>query len=244
MSLKCFDEAMKKKLKDVFPNVVFGPLSKAFNNNADSENVVLDENTGGVIEEDNDVFVVKDKQTVNRHATETYTKTYGDETTHMQGVVGLPMIAVDRINNQYEFEFQANDPLTRKGRWVSEDVVLERALPCLLTYQIDIVSDRRFEVDEIWREVSMYLYVHNSLPVIYSPNTEEEFEEDYEIRLTDTDNATDVETHDDNGVIYRQTITVEIHNAKLLFDRSTPVVKEIPVRFIKINMDKEDDVDE
>lgn len=243
MSLKCIDDAVKKKLEDVFPNVVFGSLQDALKIDADRENQLADPQTPGFTVQDenvDDFNIVDGGKTYNELATKEYTKTYSKgEEDKFKGTVALPLIAVDRLNNPFAFDYQANDPLARRGWYLEQREGHEHAFAITPVYQIDIISDRRNEVDDIWRELVMYLYLHNELSVIYSPGTEKEFEERFPIKLIDTDNTTDVSTFDDLGRLYRQTITFEVTNAKLLYDEEAKVIESIPVRIINLN--KEDD---
>lgn len=205
MSLESYDEALKRKLEGVFPNVVFSSLSKALARSADSE--VISQTHEGELRQ-------KEKK---------------------EQVVALPMIAFDRINNGLNFEFRANDPAIRRGRHVikEEDSYLEKALPINPQYQIDIVSDRRVEVDGIWRELVMYLYTNPLIDVEFGGKTP--FVEQFPLKLMDTDNTTDIEDFSNTGRIYRQTLTVEIPQAQLFFLDSANLVRNIPIRTIQLD---------
>lgn len=213
MSLKRFDEALKKKLLKVFPNTIMSSLSDALANSRDTEISVQSPVNGS---EDSTFEATKD------------------------GVfVKVPLIAFDRISNNYNFEYQANDFHSRRGRFVIPPEELEptttkrvQVLPLLIVYQIDIISDKREEVDDIFRELSMYLLEHNSLEVEF--NGEMVDTEKFTITLVESDTTTDIETFSDRGRVYRQTITVEIREAKLLFERDVHLIRDIPVRFIKL----------
>lgn len=205
MSLESYDEALKKKLESVFPNVVFSSLSKAFTHTADSE--VLSQTHDGELRQ-------KEKK---------------------EQIVALPMIAFDRINNGLNFEFRANDPAIRRGRFVikEEEPLLEKTLPINPQYQIDIVSDRRVEVDGIWRELVMFLYTNPLLEVEFGGKTP--FVESFPLKIMDTDNTTDIEDFSNTGRIYRQTLTVEIPQAQLFFLDSADLIKNIPIRTIQLD---------
>lgn len=213
MSLECYDKAMKAKLERVFPNVVFSSLSKALSESANVESI--SKTSDGDVRE-------KKKQ---------------------EQVVSVPLIAFDRINNPPNWEFRANDPAVRRGRFVIEekDHYLEKALPVNIQYQIDIISDKRVEVDGIWRELIMYLYTHSELAVEFDGKNP--FVENFPLKIMDTDNTTDIEDFTNVGRVYRQTINVEIPQAQLFFHSSTDLIKDFPLRTIQfIEKEGEDNV--
>jgi hypothetical protein len=213
MSLERYDIAMKEKLKNVFPNVVFSSLSQVPANSADVE--VKSQTADGDVE-------VKTKASQK---------------------VALPMIAFDRINNPLNFEFGANDPAIRRGRYVivEEQNLREQTVPININYQIDILSDKRVEVDGIWRELVMYLYTRPNLAVKFLFD-EEEYVEEFPIKMMETDNTTDIEDFNDKGRLYRQTLNIEIPQAKLIFDRTVSIVEEIPIHIVELG-DGSDDKD-
>lgn len=231
MSLKCIDLGMKRKLQKVFPNVYFGPLARALQKSASDDYKIVSEDYMNTTEDIQKVDI-KESEVINEVAAPSAPNQYDQELD--QHIVGFPMIAFDRINNPYGFEFRGNDPAVRRG-WVSGPDTRQRALPVTPMYQIDIISDRREEVDEIWREVSMLLYVQPNVEVIYSEGTKEQFSELYPIRLLSTDNTTDVESFEELGIIYRQTISVQVTNAQLLFDKTVRDIKCIPIRLIYLD---------
>lgn len=196
---------MEEKLKSVFPNVMFSSLSKVLEHSTDIE--------------------VKSET----HEGENRDKKKSEK------ISSLPVIAFDRINNSFNFDFQANDPMTRRGRKVirEDESVREKVLPVNIHYQIDIVSDRRVEVDGIWRELVMYLATHNEICVHYDYG-EGDIPEKYPIRLMDTDNTTDVSEFSNIGRVYRQTISIEIPQAKLIFIEPVYLIKDFPVRVINL----------
>lgn len=209
MSLECYDRALKKKLEGVFPNVIFSSLSKALAHSADSE-IVTKSSDGDVR--------VKEK--------------------HEQ-VVAVPLIAFDRINNGLNFEFRGNDAAIRRGRFVirEEEPLLEKQLPINPQYQIDIVSDKRVEVDGIWRELVMFLYTRPEIDVEFDGDNP--FVEKFNIKLMDTDNTTDVEDFTNIGRVYRQTLTIEIPQAVLLFQGPANLINQFPIRTIHLDEEEE-----
>lgn len=243
MSLKCMDKAVVTKIKSVYPNVVFGPLSRALQLDADTK---VDYNDEGLVRTSDPYdWEVNPRENENPKAAGPHgAHDFGSKRTSKNGVVAFPLIAIDRINNPFDFTGSANDPLIRRGWKAYMNGTAEMALPVLPMYQIDVISNSRYEVDEIWREISMYLYLNPNIPVIYSEGTENEFVEEYPLLILDTDNVTDVDTFTTNGIIYRQTITAQLQDAKLLFHKNRNLIEEIPIHVEPFNEDwivKEDE---
>ena len=108
-----------------------------------------------------------------------------------------------------------------------------RALPVKLTYQITIWSDRRREVDDIYRELMMYLMTDN--PHIEVMMEGLEVPEKFVLEVTDTDTTTDVDSFADRGRIYTQNILVDVPEAQLLFSKEFPIASKIEPRFVIID---------
>lgn len=232
MSLACVDEALTEKLKSVYPNVYFGPLFRVLEKDAFDNKKKFSEDLI-TTEEDTQKSQVIDRDSKNTVANKTSSKQYKQGKN--QHIIAFPMIAFDRMNNPFGFQYRANDPAIRRGRFLGkEESLRERAFPVTPLYQIDVISDRRFEVDEIWRELCMYLYLKPNVDVIYSKGTKEEFSESYPIKLMDTDNATDVMKFEEMGVIYRQTISIQVTNVQMIFDKEVNLIEDIPVRYLEM----------
>lgn len=216
MSLERYDEALLYKLKKVYPNTIFSSLSNVLGHEADEE----------VVSKANDGTVSEKKKKEQK--------------------VAVPLIAFDRINNPLNFEFAANDPMIRRGRHIIQDFeeekinTREKALPVNLQYQVDILSDRRVEVDGIWRELVMYLYLNPNVEVEFFFENKP-FKEEFPIKIMDTDNTTDVQDFSNTGRMYRQTINLEIQQAKLLFIDRVNVVEKFPLRVIELREEGDGD---
>lgn len=205
MSLEAYDKAMFEKVKTVYPNTVFSPMTKALEVSAKTESITED----------------GDGSTVGVNS-------YRDQ------MVAFPLIAIDRVNQSFAmYEQQRNDPAIRRGRFVLHDDEPERehTFPVTLNYQIDVLSNERREVDGIWRELVYYLYTHPTLRVEFEWN-KRTYHEDAVLHLSDTDNTTDVEEFSDRGRIYRITTNIEVPDAKLLFVEPIYLVDEFPIRLI------------
>lgn len=196
MSLKCFDEAMVKKLTDVFPNVQ-NAQEERWSSDAIDDNAEL----------------------------------------------RLPLITVWRVSNPLAFGQFSNDRMVRGG-WrhpESRETGLKiKGLPVRVQYQIDIISNKRVEVDDIFRELAMFLYESGVLEVEFSMGEDTEpILREFTLQILDNNPATDYASFSDRGRLYRETINVEIPNAELIFVSSAKNVLEIPVRIYTISKDGE-----
>lgn len=151
--------------------------------------------------------------------------------------VKLPMISFWRVSNPIELP-GGNFPMRHRGKIMSQDFenlkgVRWRALPVRITYQITIWSDRRTEVDDIYREMMMYLMTDNPHIVVMMDGMDKP--EEFLLEVTDTDSTTDVDSFADRGRIYTQNILVDVPDAQLLFSREFPISKNIEVRSIVVS---------
>ena len=148
-----------------------------------------------------------------------------------EGEVLLPLISIYRIGNPLNLGAYETDSATKKGRFDPHLSSRVKTFPITMLYQIDIWSDRKVEVDGIWRELVHFLYVD---PVLQVPLEGLSLPEDFTLRLLDTDDTSDVSEFSDRGRLYRQTLNIEIANAKLLFTSEVPLVESIPVRVVSL----------
>lgn len=151
--------------------------------------------------------------------------------------VKFPLISFWRIANPVDFP-GGNFAMRHRGKIVQTDYtdqkgVRWRALPVKLTYQITIWSDRRREVDDIYRELMMYLMTDN--PHIEVMMEGMEVPEKFVLEVTDTDTTTDVDSFADRGRIYTQNILVDVPEAQLLFSKEFPIASKIEPRFVIID---------
>lgn len=151
--------------------------------------------------------------------------------------VKFPLISFWRVANPVDFP-GGNFAMRHRGKIVQTDYtdqkgVRWRALPVKLTYQITIWSDRRREVDDIYRELMMYLMTDN--PHIEVMMEGMEVPEKFVLEVTDTDTTTDVDSFADRGRIYTQNILVDVPEAQLLFSKEFPIASKIEPRFIIID---------
>lgn len=165
-------------------------------------------------------------------------KAFDNIADHTDGVkVNFPLISFWRVSNPVELP-GGNFAMRHRGKIMSTDYqelkgVRWRALPVRLTYQITIWSDRRREVDDIYRELMMYLMTDN--PHITVQMDGMEVPEDFVLEVTDTDTTTDIDSFSDRGRIYTQNILVDVPEAQLLFSREFPIAKNIKVRSVVID---------
>ena len=165
-------------------------------------------------------------------------RAFGDVAEHTDKVkVKFPLISFWRIANPVDFP-GGNFAMRHRGKIVQTDYtdqkgVRWRALPVKLTYQITIWSDRRREVDDIYRELMMYLMTDN--PHIEVMMEGMEVPEKFVLEVTDTDTTTDVDSFADRGRIYTQNILVDVPEAQLLFSKEFPIASKIEPRFFIID---------
>ena len=152
--------------------------------------------------------------------------------------IQLPMISFWRIANPLTYEGGGNFAMRHRGMRMSsneEDLtaVAWRSLPVTLSYQLTIWSDRRSEVDDIYRELMMYLLTDN--PHITIQLEGMETPEEFYIQVTDTDTSTDVDSFSDRGRLYTQNIMIDIPDAQLIFSRNFTIAKDIPIRSVVLD---------
>ena len=151
--------------------------------------------------------------------------------------VDFPLISFWRIANPVDFS-GGNFAMRHRGKVVSNDYVdmkgtRWRALPVRITYQITIWSDKRREVDDIYRELMMYLITDN--PHITVMMQGMDVPEDFVLEVTDTDTTTDVDSFADRGRIYTQNILVDVPEAQLLFSKEFPIAQNMEVRSVIVD---------
>lgn len=147
-------------------------------------------------------------------------------------ILSLPKISIFRLSNVLSYD-KSTDSRVRSGyQAFSEDknfVSNIHSVPVIITYQIDIYSDKRIEVDELFKELSFYLYMNDSLHVEFNLSDDTILEEDYTIKVIDNQSQTDFSSFDERGRLYRETLNVEIPNADLPFIYTSKTVRHIPI---------------
>lgn len=158
----------------------------------------------------------------------------------------IPLITVWRIGNPLAFGQFSNDSMVRRGFWHPEsltDGYKVKGVPVRIQYQIDIISDKRTEVDDIFRELAMFLYESGVLKVEFSMGEGlEPVIRDFTLTVLDNNPGTDYASFSDRGKLYKETINVEIPNAELIFLQSAKTVIDIPVRIYTKMGEGEQDV--
>ena len=106
-----------------------------------------------------------------------------------------------------------------------------------ISYQIDVWSDRRYEVDSILQELLLFFAEEPYLCI-----KEENVEKPYTIPFVVTEaipTNTDLSSFSDTGKLYRQTITIEAKGAPLIFPKSSKLVHSIPIRLVQMWRDED-----
>lgn len=158
--------------------------------------------------------------------------------------VDLPLITMWRLSNTLEnVDGIGNFGWRTRGKVVHADFtdnkgVRWRALPVTLSYQITIWTYTRKELDDIFREMIMYLTTDNPHIDVKLEGMDEP--EKFVIKVTDTDTSTDIDSFDDKGRLYSQNIMLDIPEAQLLFSREVPLTKDIKIK--SILLDKDNDI--
>lgn len=158
----------------------------------------------------------------------------GDEEKDLK--IEVPMISFWRTANPLTIDGGGPFGLRHRGRIIggTEEISHRwRALPITISYQITIWSDRRKEVDDIFRELIMYLTTDNPMIEVQFDGRDEP--EKFVLEVTDTDDGTDIESFDDRGRLYMTHIMVDVKEAQLIFDRYSPRAKDIKIRAFAVN---------
>lgn len=160
------------------------------------------------------------------------------------GELKLPLISIWRLGNPINFKGWGNESVARIGSFFSEGEIGIRikALPVNIQYQISIISDRRREVDDIFRELAMFLHEEDSLTVSFLGNEgEEPIKRDFTVLMLDNNDTTDYASFKDRGRLYKEVINIEIPNAMLIFESKEKTVLDIPVRIYTMEDEENED---
>ena len=146
--------------------------------------------------------------------------------------VEVPMISFWRLNNNLSTTntFVAN----RRGRVIGSNretgsTLVHQTVEVDITYQIDIWSDRRYEVDAIFGETLLYLLQEPNL-LVSEPNTPEPFS--FPIDISETNTDAELSQFSDTGAMYRQVISIEVKGAQLIFPKAGKLAKDINIRLV------------
>lgn len=143
----------------------------------------------------------------------------------------FPLINIWRMSNIIQDGMYNTHKMMRQGfKYPEKDgkFLDIRSLPVTVNYQVDIMSDLRVQVDDIFKELAMFFIIQNSLHVSFDmgPNVEPICRE-FTIKILDNQTLTEYSSFGDRGRIYREVINLEIPNAELLFAVNKPMIKEI-----------------
>lgn len=154
--------------------------------------------------------------------------------------VSLPLISFWRLTNGIpdgDMPFSTFKRGRNMGQISDSTALVYREIYLTISYQIDIWSDRKVEVDAILTELLLYFREEPYFRVI-----EDNYPDGFDINFKVTDvvnTGTDLTSFTENGDLYRQTVTIEIDKAPLMYPREVKVAKSIPIRVVSI---KEDDL--
>lgn len=149
-------------------------------------------------------------------------------------VIKLPMISFWRISNNLTNESAGNFFAKHSGRIMSKDKSKlkgygVRELDINIIYQITIWASTRKVCDDIFRELAMLLITDDPHVPVFIPGMDSP--EYFDVIVTDSDTSIDLSEFDDKGRLYRQNLTVELPDARLVFSKESDLVANIPLRF-------------
>lgn len=147
--------------------------------------------------------------------------------------VMLPLVTLNRLTTEYAFEFAGNNNRSLSGYQGLRNRYI-KTIPINIVYQIDIWSNKREETDDIFRELSFYLR-DNEIEIDFDKDGKKDpLKISFVLHLLDNEDNTDIESFTDKGRIYRHSITVELREAVLIMTSDMHLVKDIPVRLVKL----------
>lgn len=177
------------------------------------------------------------------NSAERYSNIPKKESDKSKATIALPMISFWRIENPPNIygSMEGNFPLVNKGLLLRDKDNYIQSIPISIQYQVSIWSDRRQEVDDIYREFLMYI-LHDE-PYLRVKVDKFNITEDFTLLLVDSSTNIDTSSFIDGGRMYRQDIILEIDNAKLWYTGSeVNRVKDIEVRFYTDDSNESDTV--
>lgn len=177
------------------------------------------------------------------NSAERYSNIPKKESDKSKATIALPMISFWRVENPPNIygSMEGNFPLVNKGLLLRDKDNYIQSIPISIQYQVSIWSDRRQEVDDIYREFLMYI-LHDE-PYLRVKVDKFNITEDFTLLLVDSSTNIDTSSFIDGGRMYRQDIILEIDNAKLWYTGSeVNRVKDIEVRFYTDDSNESDTV--
>lgn len=149
--------------------------------------------------------------------------------------VSLPMISFWRLNSDFNLE-NFNYSGTMRGRPMTKlnntKGLNIQEIPINLIYQIDLWSDRRYEVDQLYKELLFYLIQEPYLNVLCETDMTVR---DFYFKITDTNTSIELAEFNDNGKIYRQIITIECDSAVLGVPVEKDLINKFEIRTVILN---------
>lgn len=142
--------------------------------------------------------------------------------------VRVPYLSIERPQTSIALTTFGSDPGIRTG-FLGKDYVRTKLFPIDITYNFDIVSDSRKEVDAIWRELLQYFY--EAPQIIINVEGKEYF---FYLQLIETMSDPSTTEFSETGRLWRQQITCSIPQANLFFAQKTYPIKQIPIRSLEI----------
>lgn len=151
--------------------------------------------------------------------------------------VTLPLIGINRVTQTFLFDSYNNEPHVIRGAYEPGLGATVRHIPLHLAYQLDLYSNSREEVDDLWRELVREMLDNRTLnvDVIWDDNKKVRYQFPIALRTSPVDN-TDVLRFTDTNKLYRITQDFVIEQAKLFFaekpESGDGLIHSIPIKQI------------
>ena len=138
----------------------------------------------------------------------------------------LPYLSIWRSTAKPVIQQFGTDAMQRFQGALQPGQTLVRNVPVRLEYQIDIVSDKRAEVDEIWRELYFYMIDDPRLRVDFGGDVGVH---DFYLHWEDIEELTDTVERERVGNLYHISIDATVPQAQLFMERDYFKVAQVPV---------------
>lgn len=152
-------------------------------------------------------------------------------------MVNLPLISFWRLSNNISTEGYSSFGSTRGLRNKASDptVLVSTQAAFELTYQVNIWSDRLYEVDQILSEIVQFFNEEPYLDVV-EPNFDDGVK--FYIKITECELIIQQSEFSETGKLYQQALTLVVDRALLLYPQNKQMVKNIPIRTFSVKGDK------
>lgn len=141
------------------------------------------------------------------------------------GKVTLPLISMYRMSNSINWEdynFAESNLTGWNSGSISSDqddsireLIMTKAIPVDLTYQIDIWSSDRETLDHVYHDLVFTLLVRPNIKVDMHNQLSNKI---FALRLTGEQYSTDISQFNQSNRLYRYSLTYQVNDARLLYN--------------------------